>query len=328
MPTVPFTDLGLDESDALSLEQLSGTSLAGTATLLVGSDMGAVFAAAARLAESQLHASGDLDVHHAIASGDKWTLDDIDDRIIKPASLRAFERNLIVVADADRMSSAGFDHLLKTVEEPAGTSHFLLCASSVDMLPATLRGRCSTILTLRPAPAHQRLGLLTEAGASDEFAAELARLSPDNLRLALAAAARPDVIDDLRTYASTPVDTQTPTATADRVLAAIICLTEAMAAAGKAKPARRSSAPTAKASLRPKWDTLTPAQRPDARRLLAALLRRWTTEVIRGAAAVESISGLSAAQRKLEAIADARTELATNAPAATVLPALLARVSR
>lgn len=51
-------------------------------------------------------------------------------------------RKVAFVEEADRLSLGAANALLKTLEEPKGNTHLILCASSVDVLPATIVSRC------------------------------------------------------------------------------------------------------------------------------------------------------------------------------------------
>ena len=58
---------------------------------------------------------------------------------------------LIVVHPAERMNPAAANAFLKTLEEPAGDSRFLLCSAAPDALAATIRSRCQDVaLTVPP----------------------------------------------------------------------------------------------------------------------------------------------------------------------------------
>ncbi|HUR98234.1 MAG TPA: DNA polymerase III subunit delta' [Pyrinomonadaceae bacterium] len=55
------------------------------------------------------------------------------------------EARVFIVEDADKMNDAASNALLKTLEEPASTSHIILIASRADTLLPTIRSRCQTI---------------------------------------------------------------------------------------------------------------------------------------------------------------------------------------
>ena len=59
---------------------------------------------------------------------------------------------VVVVHPAERMNPAAANAFLKTLEEPAGDSRFLLCSATPDALAATIRSRCQDV----PLPAPPR----------------------------------------------------------------------------------------------------------------------------------------------------------------------------
>lgn len=57
-------------------------------------------------------------------------------------------RQVLVVEDADRVTERGADALLKSIEEPAAKTVWILCAPTADDVVATIRSRCR-LLTLQ-----------------------------------------------------------------------------------------------------------------------------------------------------------------------------------
>jgi DNA polymerase-3 subunit delta' len=57
----------------------------------------------------------------------------------------------IVVEDADRVTERGADALLKSIEEPAPKTVWLLCAPTADDVVATIRSRCRRLNLQTPA---------------------------------------------------------------------------------------------------------------------------------------------------------------------------------
>ncbi len=55
------------------------------------------------------------------------------------------EARFFLIDDADKMNDAASNALLKTLEEPASTSHIILISSRPDTLLPTIRSRCQTI---------------------------------------------------------------------------------------------------------------------------------------------------------------------------------------
>ena len=67
-------------------------------------------------------------------------------------------RQVIVIEDADRVTERGADALLKSIEEPAPRTVWILCAPTPDDVVATIRSRCRLLTLQTPTiPAVARL---------------------------------------------------------------------------------------------------------------------------------------------------------------------------
>jgi DNA polymerase III subunit delta' len=84
----------------------------------------------------------------------------------------------MIIEDADRLTEAASNALLKVVEEPPRRTVFLLCAPSThpDDVAMTIRSRCRH-LALRTPPADAIAAVLTGEGAAPETAAWAAQAS-------------------------------------------------------------------------------------------------------------------------------------------------------
>jgi len=84
---------------------------------------------------------------------------------------------VIVIEDADRVTERGADALLKSIEEPAPRTVWILCAPTPDDVVATIRSRCRLLTLQTPTiPAVARL-LETRDGIPPQLAAYSARVS-------------------------------------------------------------------------------------------------------------------------------------------------------
>ena len=84
---------------------------------------------------------------------------------------------VIVIEDADRITERGADALLKSIEEPAPRTVWILCAPTADDVVATVRSRCRLLTLQTPTiPAVARL-LEARDGVEPELAAYAARVS-------------------------------------------------------------------------------------------------------------------------------------------------------
>ncbi|THJ75894.1 DNA polymerase III subunit delta' [Candidatus Frankia alpina] len=90
---------------------------------------------------------------------------------------------ILLLTDADRLTEAAANALLKALEEPAERAVFLLCAPSVEDVLPTIRSRCRTVALRLPSAADVR-GMLLREGIDDRLAQTAARASQGHLALA------------------------------------------------------------------------------------------------------------------------------------------------
>lgn len=90
--------------------------------------------------------SNHADVGTVIAYNRNILVDAIRD-LEREAYFRPYEGNVrfFLIDDADKMNDAASNALLKTLEEPASTSHIILITSRPDTLLPTIRSRCQTV---------------------------------------------------------------------------------------------------------------------------------------------------------------------------------------
>ena len=105
----------------------------------------------------------------------------------REAHFRPFEAQsrIFIVDDADKLNDASSNALLKTLEEPAETSHIILIASREDSLLATIRSRCQTIRFAPVAAAEIEAHLLSTGSFSPDDAALAAHVSGGSVGRAL-----------------------------------------------------------------------------------------------------------------------------------------------
>jgi DNA polymerase-3 subunit delta' len=75
-------------------------------------------------------------------------------------------RKICLIDEADRMTPAAANALLKTLEEPPGHSLFLLVTSRPFALPATIRSRCHGIQFVTPPRRQVEAALMARRGLS------------------------------------------------------------------------------------------------------------------------------------------------------------------
>jgi DNA polymerase-3 subunit delta' len=84
-------------------------------------------------------------------------------------------RQVIVVEDADRVTERGADALLKSIEEPARKTVWILCAPTADDVVPTIRSRCRLLTLATPTVAAVARLLVVRDGVPPEVAEEAAR---------------------------------------------------------------------------------------------------------------------------------------------------------
>src|SRR5689334_19686961 len=114
------------------------------------------------------HADVEVVATDQLSIGVKDTRDLVRRAALSPAGGRW---QIIVLADADRLTEGAGNVLLKAVEEPAPRTVWLLCAPSVEDALPTIRSRCR-LLTLRVPPVGAVAdALIRRDGVAPELAA-------------------------------------------------------------------------------------------------------------------------------------------------------------
>jgi DNA polymerase-3 subunit delta' len=82
---------------------------------------------------------------------------------------------VVVVEDADRMTEAAANALLKVIEEPPSRAVFVLCVPAADDLPPTIRSRCRLVRLRAPSADAVAAELVRRDGVDPAMAAFAAR---------------------------------------------------------------------------------------------------------------------------------------------------------
>lgn len=88
---------------------------------------------------------------------------------------------VIVMEDADRVTDRGGDALLKSIEEPAPKTVWLLCAPTADDVVTTIRSRCRTVRLTSPGVADVTDLLVRRDGVDPAMAAHAARAAQGHI---------------------------------------------------------------------------------------------------------------------------------------------------
>ncbi|WP_020393367.1 DNA polymerase III subunit delta' [Kribbella catacumbae] len=95
---------------------------------------------------------------------------------------------VMVIEDADRLTEQAADALLKSIEEPAARTVWVLCAPTVEDVVPTIRSRCR-LLVLRTPPVAAVAEMLTrQSGTDPELAGFAARAAQGHIGRAKALA--------------------------------------------------------------------------------------------------------------------------------------------
>ncbi len=112
---------------------------------------------------------------------------------------------IMIVEDADRMSEEASNVLLKSIEEPADRTIWMLCApSAADLLP-TIQSRCRS-LNLRTPPAQVVADYLVDAeGVGEDAALRAATLAQSHVGVARAMLRDPDLREQRKALFTMPL---------------------------------------------------------------------------------------------------------------------------
>lgn len=120
-------------------------------------------------------------------------VDEVRELVRKAAMAPTLGRyQVIVVEDADRVTERGADALLKSLEEPAPRTVWLLCAPTADDVVVTVRSRCRRVELATPSRAAIAELLRRRDGVDPAMAAFAARVAQGHIGRARALARRED----------------------------------------------------------------------------------------------------------------------------------------
>ena len=114
------------------------------------------------------------DVHVITPTGLSYGIDDTKDLVREAAMLPSLGQwNIIILEDADRLTTEAGNALLKAIEEPAKLTMWILCAPSSKDVLITIKSRCR-IVSLRTPPADEIAELLIKRDGIDKAMAHFA----------------------------------------------------------------------------------------------------------------------------------------------------------
>jgi DNA polymerase-3 subunit delta' len=114
------------------------------------------------------------DVHVITPTGLSYGISDTKDLVREAAMLPSLGQwNIIILEDADRLTTEAGNALLKAIEEPAKLTMWILCAPSSKDVLITIKSRCR-IVSLRTPPAEEIAELLVKRDGIDKAMAHFA----------------------------------------------------------------------------------------------------------------------------------------------------------
>lgn len=102
---------------------------------------------------------------------------------------------VLIIEDADRMTSGTFNVLLKSIEEPPPHTVWMLCAPSAEDLAPTIRSRCRVVTLALPSPEVVSELLVRRDGVDPEIAHRAARSAQGHIGLAKHYATQPGALE-------------------------------------------------------------------------------------------------------------------------------------
>lgn len=153
------------------------------------------------------------DVSVVRPSADKWTVDELDEHVIKPSWFAPSHHRVVIVDGAERMADQTADHLLKTVEEPPSSCTFIFAVRDLEDLTTTLRSRISVAIRLDSLPESEFAKMYEAQGCSAPDAQALARRCGSFTALAQRAIGDPKAAELIVVF-DTPLANDSPTTVA------------------------------------------------------------------------------------------------------------------
>ncbi len=144
------------------------------------------------------------DVHEVLRVGAAISKDQADE-IVRQASLAPVEgaRKVLVLHEFHLLNAAGAGRLLKTLEEPPPSTHFVVLADFVPADLVTIASRCVRI-EFAPIAATTIAARLVADGTPPERAEEIASVAGGDLDRARLLDADPDFVERHRAFSGVP----------------------------------------------------------------------------------------------------------------------------
>ena len=122
------------------------------------------------------------DIFYVTSTKKSIGVDDIRDQVIKPMETRPYRYRfkVFIIGNADTMTAAAQNALLKTIEEPAGYGLFLLLSENYNAFFQTVISRC-VVFRLKPLSEEDVKHYLVRMGVGEEKAGFYSGFSQGNI---------------------------------------------------------------------------------------------------------------------------------------------------
>jgi len=130
-------------------------------------------------------------------------VDDIRDQVIKPMETPPYRYRykVFIIGNADTMTPAAQNALLKTIEDPPAYGLFLLLSENYNAFLPTVLSRC-VVFRLKPLPEKDVIGFLTDKGIDGDRARFYSAFSQGNIGRAMLLASSQNFTDMRETAVS------------------------------------------------------------------------------------------------------------------------------
>ena len=299
------------------LEEFADEPIAGPLVILACPIPALAVSAAEALGRRMLGAEAmRSDMRRVAPETDRWLVADIGE-VARLLALEPVRKHFLILERAEALEQRAYDRLLRILEEPPAPCLVVLTATDAGLLPATLRGRASAVISIIPAPPDEHYAALVSAGASNAGAREAVALAGSMTGLVLPLAMSAELRGIVRRLVATRFDNAGPVSDAvGRV---------GLAASASAAVEQAAGNPIASvASVR--YDECSPAGKAQARDLLR-LMAEHRRRTLTGQLGTAGGQGLASVQAALRALSEFEGRLVRAVPPGLCMTALVAELS-
>jgi len=284
----------LDERSLALLEGLGEDPPAGALAVLVCEFADVTRDAGELVGRGLLGPAADRDFAALAPASGRWTVPEVA-QITARFHHHPEVRHVVFLGQAETLDRRSMDRLLLLTEEPPSPLLLLLGVPRVEQLPATIRGRATTVLELDVLPAPARVRALVERGVAETTARDAVELAGVRPSLAGPLAADSTLRELAREALDPRLDHRAPLEGAERRVLALAALAAALS--------RVRADPTRAVEVRPRrYEELDPEEKLLFRELVEvwAQHRRRTLVALLGELPAVAVTDLEACLREIE----------------------------